>query len=273
MTNHYKIKKINCKLSVGTLLEDRDIIKRNKIVIAGLFYMIKRIKRFITGNFGKSVDVKNTYYTELLETFDSGDCVICKLLEVSVLKYLENLLHEFTMDPTSRKEIREAFGYCKKHIEQLIEVTKSTNQRLSAAIVAEDLADYFLKHSKQLSKGGIQAGSGMFKTRKICPICKYYNKHEKMYVSEFAKGTEKEEFLEKFELDPGICIEHLIQVSKSLKSRATLKRLLKPQIKAIKKIDLDLNNFIKKFDHRSSEGITDDEASAWFRMYERINSK
>ena len=235
--------------------------------------MIKNFKYLITSNFGKSGDVKNSYYTELLESFDREGCVICKLLEISVLKYLENLLHEFTMDPASRREIREAFGYCKKHTEQLIEVTKNTNQRLSASIVVEDLANYFLKHSKRLSKGGVQAGTGMFKIRRSCPICKYYSTHEKMYISEFAKGTEKEEFLEKFEKKPGICIEHLIKASKSVKGRPALKRMLKPQIKAIEEIDLDLNNFIKKFDHKSNERITDSEASAWFRLFERINSR
>lgn len=144
--------------------------------------MIKNIKNFVTSNLGKPADVKNTYYTELLETFDREGCVICKLLEISVLKYLENLLHEFTMDPVSRREIRKAFGYCRKHTGQLIDVTKNTNQRLSASIVAEDLANNFLKHSKRLLRSGIQAGTGMFKIRKNCPICKYYSKHEKMYV-------------------------------------------------------------------------------------------
>jgi hypothetical protein len=235
--------------------------------------MIKNLKKIITSNFGRSGDVKNTYYTELLETFDREGCVVCKLLEISVLKYLENLLHEFTMDPTSRREIREAFGYCRKHTGQLIDVTKNTNQRLSASIVAEDLANSFLKHTRKLSKSGIQAGTGMFKIRKSCPICKYYSKHEKMYVSEFAKGTAKEEFLEKFEGNPGICIEHLIKVSKSIKDRAALKRILKPQIKEIEETCLELNNFIKKFDHRNKETITDGEASAWIRLFNRINSK
>ncbi|MFC2145694.1 DUF6062 family protein, partial [Actinomycetota bacterium] len=206
-------------------------------------------------------------------TFDSKECAICKLLEISVLKYLENLLHEFTMDPTSRREIREALGYCRKHTEQLIDVTKNTNQRLSAAIVAEDLANIFLKHSKKLFRNGIQTNTGMFKIRKSCPICKYYSKHEKMYVSEFARGTAKEEFLEKFTENPGICIEHLIMISKSVKERNALKRILKPQIKSVEKIDLELNNFIKKFDHKSSEKITDSEASAWYRLFERINSR
>lgn len=235
--------------------------------------MIKNIRNFISSKLGKSGDVKNTYYTELLESFDREGCVICKLLEVSVLKYFENLLHEFTMDPTSRREIREAFGYCRKHTGQLIDVTKNTNQRLSASIVAEDLASSFLKHSKRLSRSGIQASTGMFKIRKSCPICKYYSKHERMYVSEFAKGTAKEEFLKKFEENPGICIEHLIMVSKSVKDRNALKRILQPQIDSVEEIDLELNNFINKFDHKSSERITDSEASAWYRLFGRINSR
>lgn len=234
---------------------------------------MKNFKNFITGSFDKSGDVKNTYYTELLETFDTQECVVCKLLETSVLKYLENLLHEFTMDPASRREIREAFGYCKKHTEQLIEVTKNTNQRLSASIVAEDLANYFLKHSRTLLKSGIKSGTGIFKIRRSCPICKYYSKHEKMYISEFVKGTAKEEFLRKFEENPGICLEHLVKVSKSIKDRTALKRLLKPQIAMIEETDHKLNNFVRKFDHKSSEKITDSEASAWYRFFERINSR
>jgi len=81
------------------------------------------------------------------------------------------------MDPTSRSEIREAFGYCRKHTQQLIEAAKNTNQRLSASIVAEDLANHFIKHSKKLLKSGIKSGTGIFKTRKSCPIYKYYDKH------------------------------------------------------------------------------------------------
>jgi len=235
--------------------------------------MINNLKKLITSSFSKPDDVKNTYYTELLETFDREECVICKLLEISVLKYLENLLHEFTMDPESRREIREAFGYCKKHTEQLIEVTKNTNQRLPASIVAEDLANYFIKHSKKLLKGGIKTGTGVFKMRRSCPICKYYSKHEKMYISEFSKGTAKEEFLRKFEESPGICLEHLIKTSKSIKDRTALKRLLKPQIAMIEETDHELNNFGRKFDHKSNERITDNEASAWHRFFELINSR
>jgi len=129
-----------------------------------------------------------------------------------------------------------------------------------------------LKHSKRLSKGGVQVGTGVFKIRKSCPICKYYSKHEKMYISEFAKGTAKEEFLRKFEEDPGICLEHLIKVSKSIKDRSALKRLLKPQIAMIEETDHELNNFVKKFDHKSSEKITDSEASAWIKLFNRTNS-
>ncbi len=232
--------------------------------------MIKKLKRFITGN--KASQPKNTYYIELIETFGREECVICKLLKGTTEKYLENLLHEFTMDPVSRREIRQAYGYCAKHTAQLIEVTKNTNQRLSASIVAGDLANYILKQCRSFLKSRIRTGIDVFKKRDSCPICKYYSKHEKMYISEFSKGAAKEEFMEKFIENPGICIEHLIKVSRSIKDLTVLKKLLEQQVEIIGKIDIDLNNFVKKFDHKNNEKITDGEASAWIRLFNRINS-
>jgi len=248
--------------------------------------MIKKLKSFMTDHLhidlNRSSQTKNSYYTELLETFDRDQCVICKLLKITVVKYLENLLHEFTMDPVSRREIREAFGYCEKHTAQLIEVTKNTNQRLSASIVAEDLANHFLRQCRRFFKGGTgksrtwKSGTGMvidvFKKRNSCPICKYYSTHEKMYVSEFSKGSAGEEFLEKFVENSGICIEHLFKVSRIIKDPAALRKILEPQMAVIEEIDLELNDFVKKFDHKSSEKITDTEASAWIRLFNRINS-
>ncbi|HAJ95690.1 MAG TPA: hypothetical protein DCP02_05590 [Actinobacteria bacterium] len=232
--------------------------------------MIKKLRRFIAGN--KTSQTKNTYYIELIETFDREECVICKLLKSTTEKYLENLLHEFTMDPVSRKEIRLAYGYCAKHTAQLIEVTKNTNQRLSASIVAQDLANYVLKQCGRSLNSRARAGIDVFKKRESCPICKYYTKHEKMYISEFSKGSVKEEFMYKFIEKPGICIEHLIKVSRSIRDMAALKRLLKTQVEIIGAIDLELNNFVKKFDHKSNEKIIDGEASAWIRLFDRINS-
>ena len=233
--------------------------------------MIKKLRRFITGD--KASQTKNSYYTELLEAFDRGECVICKLLKSTTEKYLENLLYEFATDSVSRREIRRAFGYCAKHTAQLIEVTKNTNQRLPASILAEDLAEYFLKQCRRSLKSRRGIGIDIFKKRSVCPICKYYSTHERMYVSEFSEGLAKEEFLRKFLENPGICMEHLIKVSKTIKDRAVLKELLRPQVEIIDGIDLELNNFIKKFDYRSNEKITDREASAWIRLFNRINSK
>lgn len=232
--------------------------------------MIKKLKRFIIGD--RTDQTKNTYYTELLETFNREECVVCKLLKRTTEKYLENLLHEFTMDPVSRREIRQAYGYCAKHTAQLVEVTKNTNQRLSASIVAEDLADYVLKQCRRSLNSTIRAGIDVFKKRERCPICKYYDKHEKMYVSEFSKGAVKKEFMDKFIENPCICIEHLIKVSRSIKELAALKELLKTQVEIIGTIDLELNNFVKKFDHKNNEKITDREASAWIRLFNRLNS-
>lgn len=235
--------------------------------------MSKIIKSLINKFQGKDTAVKNTYYTELLETFSSDGCAICRLLESSVEKYLENLLHEFTMDPVSRREIRDSFGYCGKHTAQLIEVTEKTNQRLSASIVAEDLANSFLKHCRKALKQAGTRGIDSLKKDTGCPICSYYTKHEKLYISEFVRGTQKKEFLDKYMENSYICMDHLMKVSRLIKDRSILKKVLEPRIAEIESLDIDLNNFIKKFDHKSGEKITDGEAIGWIRFLNIINRK
>jgi len=235
--------------------------------------MINNLKRMISKFIGRNSEVKNTYYTELLETFDGKGCAICRLLESSVDKYLDNLLHEFTMDPVSRREIRESFGYCAKHTAQFVNVAEKTNQRLSASIVAEDLANSFLKHSRKAARGVTIRGIDTVRKNPSCPICLYYAKHEKLYISEFVKAVAKEEFINKYRKNPFTCMYHLIEISRLVKDRAMLKDILEPRIEELGSVDLDLNNFIKKFDHRSGEKITDREAVAWIKFFNMLNKK
>jgi hypothetical protein len=235
--------------------------------------MISSLKKIINRFQGKDKKTKNTYYSELFESFNSDGCVICRLLENSVDKYLENLLHEFTMDPVSRKKIRESFGYCAEHTAQLIDITENTNQRLSATIVAQDLASHFLKYCRKKIKWGTGKGIDQLKKNRDCPICEYYSLHEKLYISEFVKGTDKKEFLQRFIENSGICVDHLRKASRIINDPSILKRILETRIAAIEEIDLELKNFIKKFDYRNKENITDGEATAWIRFFNGLNRK
>jgi hypothetical protein len=235
--------------------------------------MIGSLKKIISRLRGKENKTKNTYYTELLQSFNNQGCAICRLLESSVDKYLENLLHEFTMDPVSRRKIRESFGYCSKHTAQLINIAEVTNQRLSASIVAEDLASHFLEHCRRAIKWGMGRGVDRLKKNPGCPICRYYSIHEKLYISEFARGAKKEEFLLRFIKNSEICLEHLLKVSAAIEDPTALRRVLEARIAVIEETGIDLKNFIKKFDYRNKENITDGEASAWIRFFKGINRK
>jgi len=235
--------------------------------------MIKKIRDFINRSISKGSKTKNTYYIELLEAPDGKECAICRLLVISIEKYIENLLHEFTMDSVSRREIRDSFGYCSKHTAQFIKVTENTNQRLSASIVAEDLANSFLKHCRKAVSGLSTRGIDSVNKNSSCPICTYYSKHEKLYISEFTKGIRKEEFLNKYRKNLNICIDHLKKVTRSIKDHSVLEKILEPMIAEIESIDLELKNFIMKFDHRSNDKITEGEAAAWIRLFNMINKK
>ncbi len=232
--------------------------------------MIEGLKKIIDKLLGSGDRVKNSYYTELLDTFSKDRCSICVLLKNSVEKYLENLLHEFTMDPVSRRQIRDSFGYCAKHTASLIKVAENTNQRLSASIVAEDLANTFLKYCRK-AVGVSFKKPGRLKKDPSCHICQYFSKHERLYISEFARGAQKQEFLDRYRENPFICMDHLIDASQLIKDRDILEKVLEPKMREIGAIDKDLNNFIKKFDHRSRENITEEEAAAWIIFFKTLN--
>lgn len=151
-------------------------------------------------------------------------------------------------------------------------MAQNTNQRLSASIVAEDLANTFLNFCRNA------AGTSILKKERIkkvpdCPICLYFAKHESLYISEFARGIQKRQFLDKYSKNPRLCMDHLIGVSRLIKNRGILEKVLEPKRKEIEILDTDLNNFIKKFDHRSRENITEKEAAAWTIFFKLLNGK
>jgi hypothetical protein len=67
-------------------------------------------------------------------------------------------------------------------------------------------------------------------------------------------------------------MDHLIGASRLIRNRAILGKVLESRRKEIEILDKNLNNFIKKFDHRSRESIDDDESSAWIRFYRSLNN-
>ena len=229
--------------------------------------MIKKIKNIIRNRFSRDTAVKNSYYEELLGSFDGEKCTICKLVENTVENYMDNSLYEFTMDPASRKIIRESLGYCRKHTLKFIKVTENTNQRLSANIISEDITSYFLG---QCTDPAIMK-KGIFRKRKHCPVCKYQEMHENIYIMEFTKGAGKKEFLERYNDKPCLCFEHLSMIIESVKNIDILKKIIEPQAAALGDLDRDLKRFIKKFDYRNKETITEDEAQAWIKLLTRIN--
>lgn len=233
--------------------------------------MLQKIKNIIRNKFYDNTAVKNSYYEELMSSFDEEKCIICSLIDKTIENYLDNSLYEFTMDPVSRKIIRQSLGYCAKHTLKFINVIKNTNQRLSANIISKDITNYFLGQCNSSLRSAVKIRTGVFKKRKNCPVCKYQGVHESIYILEFIRGAGKKEFLERYNAKPGLCFEHLAMISGSVKNFEILKKIIEPQVAVLEDLDRDLNGFIKKFDYKNKKVITEGEAQAWIKLLGKIN--
>lgn len=68
------------------------------------------------------------------EALNSGQCVLCFGLHQTVTRYLEALFYENVNDPPTRTQLRAAWGFCPRHMEDML----ATGDVLGGAILTED---------------------------------------------------------------------------------------------------------------------------------------
>jgi hypothetical protein len=214
-------------------------------------------------------DSKSFSYYNLLESFKQDGCPICILLQKTIDGYFESLLYENVNDPFVRKEIKNSFGYCKKHSIQIEKVAERSFQDFGLSIIIEDLANTLMHRYKDLNKS-VEKQDRRKQPSKVCPVCVYENTFKEIYASDIARCIKDERFFNEFRSGPGLCFNHLIAVKKYITDPSDLKRLLEFQESVLEKTIHDLRNFIKKHDYRNKEPIAVTEAMARKKALRKI---
>jgi hypothetical protein len=231
------------------------------------------MKKEVLRNEANPEKIKSSYSVELVEAFKTEGCPVCRLLDRYIEQYFENLLYEFTNDPGVRRAIRDALGYCEKHTAQLIKIADKTYQRLSISIIAEDITRKLLERYCEVVYQGKKSVFAEKESSKICPACLYQTKHEKFLISEMAKVFRRDEYFDEIKINSGLCVKHIRQYLDMEKNPQIAKKVIENQTTILKKINSELNGFIKKHDYRNKEKITESEANAWRKTLEIVAKK
>jgi hypothetical protein len=224
-----------------------------------------------------------TFY-DLRDALALPGCPICRLAARAVGSYLDTLLWEMVTDPESRRDIREAQGFCHQHAWRLVRGGPS----LGAVIITHDVLRHTLRatqaltgQSKPSSLGrrirtrlgrpapaadGNNALLSQLAPQAQCPACEQAEIGEKMCVGILLDHLAKDTgFQAGYRASDGLCLPHFRRVVGGAADPTTLEVLLDAQAAIWQRLVDQLGECIRKCDHRFKDEPRGEETGACVR--------
>ncbi|MEA3408606.1 MAG: DUF6062 family protein [Chloroflexota bacterium] len=224
---------------------------------------------------------KHTPYFELLEAQDKAGCPICRLVYQVVDHYLDSVLYEAVLDPDVRAELKAARGFCEEHVRMLY---SKPGRALGIALIYRDIIRETADVAEEVRHGGAASLLGKvlgkdwasspslrrLETSESCPACVVAQRAEDDYLGLLVAYLDDEEFHEAYAQGEGLCLPHFLQALGRAKDDASVERLVRPQVARYRAMLSDLDEFIRKRDHRFRHEKYGGEGDVWLRAMNAI---
>lgn len=218
---------------------------------------------------------KHTPYFELVDALGQAGCPVCRLAERSAERYLDGLLYEAVLDPAVRTRLRRSRGFCREHTAMLRRVP---GRALGIALIYRDIIRDVIAATEALHerpkaswlsrllrrKGGGMAGIRTA-TAPPCPACVSSRDAEARHIDTLLAHLDDETLYTAYIRSDGLCLSHLLTAVARPMDDTALRRLLDPQNARYRRLLHDLNEFIRKRDHRFRHEPYGEEGDAWLR--------
>ncbi|MFP3897279.1 MAG: DUF6062 family protein [Anaerolineales bacterium] len=223
---------------------------------------------------------KHTPYFALLEAQDRAGCPICRLVYKVVDHYLDSVLYEAVLDPDVRAQLKAARGFCEEHVRVLY---SKPGRALGIALIYRDIirdvADVAekVRHGDGSLLGGLLGRDGKrspslqrLETSEPCPACGVARRAEDDYLGLLVAYLDDDEFYEAYAQGEGLCLPHFLQALGCAEDDASVQRLVRPQVARYRDMLADLDEFIRKRDHRFRREKYGEEGDVWLRAMNAI---
>ncbi len=221
---------------------------------------------------------KHTPYFELLDAQAQSGCPICRLVFKACDRFLDAILYEATLDPKVRLELKHSHGFCPEHVEMM---RAKPGRALGAALIYRDalrmLAETLAGMPGQrrslrerLGLKGARLSVSALEPTQPCPACKIKESATADYVGLLLAHLDDEEMFAAYASGDGLCLPHLRQAVTASSSQDMLRRLLEPQVARYNVMLGDLDEYIRKRDHRFRSEKMGLEGDVWLRVMNAI---
>lgn len=205
--------------------------------------------------------------SELKEALAKLGCPVCRVGEEAASRYVRFTLHESVNDPATRARLARAWGFCRRHAWHFLRWEELTRRDgLGTAIIAEAL----LETAKELLDGYAASPSAERRRRKAgrpilemlvrdltpageCPACDVQARHEAYALTVALAVLEEEAWRERFERSDGLCLSHPREALASRAAPDRLRWIVEDHRRRLRRLLLDLGEYIRKHDYRFSQ--------------------
>ncbi len=219
-------------------------------------------------------------FYNLRETLSQPGCVVCRLKASAVDRFLDGLLWECVNDPDTRRNIRQARGFCQEHAWRLVHGGAS----LGATIIMRDVLHNVLE---TLEGGKYQALSGLSLRRvrealnkkqpaaataelvaaltshSPCLACEQAATMEDVYLGTLLDNLKGEDdLLAAFQASDGLCLPHFRQALALVRDEEGFAALASAQRAAWSQVVTHLDEIIRKSDYRFQDEARGEEMGA-----------
>jgi hypothetical protein len=224
---------------------------------------------------------KHTPYYELLEAQAKAGCPICRLVYKATDRYLDSLLYEAVLDPAVRAKLKQAQGFCAEHVKML---GRRPGRALGIALIYRDIIRSAIIAAEKTSPEATGKGlRGLFgrnlpgtdlacklRTPQVCPACLIGVESERNNLELMLVHIEDAQFQQGYASGEGLCLVHLIGVLELARTPAEVHSLIEPQVARYRIMLHELDEFIRKRDHRFCHEPMGDEGDVWLRVMNAI---
>jgi len=203
-------------------------------------------------------------------------CPLCVLIERAERKAIDHFLYDQVNDIRRRDALRASRGLCLPHTAMLAEGRSA----LGVAILSRDILRAMTAELEASSngKGGLgglmsflggASGAGAQLAGRIepqtgCPMCAERPRLETPLIAGLLHNLRDPEFAAAFDTSGGLCRVHLANALRAADA-ADARDLAARQAAIWRRLEADLDEFIRKHDYRFQGEVFEDERDVWRR--------
>ncbi len=218
---------------------------------------------------------KTREFQALFYACSQEGCIICRLVQESTYRYLDNWKYELFTDVALRLELRRTQGFCHTHTWQLANLGASLQLAQAYREIISDAIEQLQKDTTSTTPvaGGLLRR--LFDNKhedsegKSCPACWQKTQAEERYVQGLRQALLDKEFYLSFTASRGLCLDHF-RLTCELKTTDTtssewLPLLRKAQLASLQRLDGQLGELIRKHDYHFKDEERGEEMLSWKR--------